>query len=181
VSDEQAKSEDEVRVVKIDTDDLSDDQRRMLEAFGLDPLEGQVEDEDDLVFDSLDQLLECERHEGEGFWIDWPAVKGARVLLAHPESAGLAFPAKEREVRALGKVKDGDPTPAALIVKAAGLAAFKRTVKDWDLVLNGKPLEFNKINFLMMWRVRRFRDFVAGQAVRFRQNPQAISEQAGKA
>lgn len=173
------KQEKPVVKVEVDTDDLNEDQLRLLEAFGLD--DEALDPQPSRQYDRLDDLLEFERHQDEGFWVDWPAVKGARVLLAHPEAAGLAYPAKEREVRAKGKVREGADTPAPLIVKAAGLAAFGRSVKGWELVLDGRPLEFNQVNFLMMWRVRPFRNFIADQALLFRSAPQSLSDKAGKA
>ena len=178
--EQEQKNDADVVTLEIDTDNLNEEQARMLSAFGLEPLEFD-EIGDDIVFETLDDLLECERHEAEGFWIDWPAVRDAKLLMAHPESAGMVYPQKEREVRAQGKVKDGEDTPAVLVVKAAGLAAFSRTVKDWKLELQGQPIEFNKVNFMMMWRSRRFRTFVINKAMHFRLDPAALGDNSGKA
>ena len=176
MSEEQ---KEDVVHVEIDTDDLDNEQLKLLAALGIEDDAGEPLIEQK-TYDSLDDLLEFELHQDEGFWIDWPNVKGARLLLAHPEAAALAYPQMEREVRAKARMDPDDPLPTHLIVKAAGLAAFRRSVKSWELVLAGHALEFNQVNFMRMWRVRPFRDFLAAQARVFRVNPQSLSEDSGK-
>lgn len=171
-------TDDEVVRLEIDTDELSGEQLRILQAFGMDDeLSGGAEDQ---TFETLDDLLEFEQQLDEGYWVEWPAVRGARVLLAHPETAALAYPQAEREVREKAGIKDGELTPAALILKAAGLAAFERSVKGWEIELAGQPLSFNRVNFMRLWRSRAFRSFLADQANLFRSRPQSLGDEAGK-
>lgn len=169
---------DEVVRMEADIGDLTDEQRKALEALGYD-----VEDDEPGAsesFQSLDELLAYEQREDEGFWVEWSDVPGAAVLLAHPENATVAFPKIERELRAKERLGPEDDLPPHVLLKAAGLSAFGRSIKDWRLQLAGKPYEFNKVNFMRMWRRRRFRNFLALKWRDFRVNPQALSADSGK-
>jgi len=136
---------------------------------------------DEQVFTDLDELEEWEDRENDGYWVGWPAVPGARVLLAHPENAMVAWPQIERELRAKNKVKSDDDTPLHLILQGTGMAAFGRSIKGWEgFMKGGAPLEFNAINFMARWRRRRFRDFVNARWREFSTNPQGLDEEAGK-
>ena len=177
------KPEEAAPVVRIEVDapdNLDAEQMRVLDALGLSDGEADFEVSPSQQFDSLEDLLEAEQREDEGIEFEWPDLPGSKVLLAHPENAMLAYPQCEREVRAKHKVKADDPLPPNLIMKAAALSAFGRSVKGWNLELAGKPYEFNLVNFLRMWRRRRFRNFLAARFQDFRERPQLLGEESGK-
>ncbi len=168
--------------VKVDTDDLSAEQLRFFEALGMEDVDNfGPELEPQGTFESLDEMLQKEQQEDEGLWFDWPAGgPDAQILLCHPENAVMAWSQCEREIRAKHKLDLDEPLTAPQLMEASARASFQRSVRGWKLVLKGQPLEFNRINFMRMWRRRRFRNFCTDKWRDFRRNPEALGEQAGK-
>lgn len=129
---------------------------------------------DDVPFENLDEMLATEKAEREGLWVDWPACKGARILLAHTSAASEKMDELERKYRAKGKRPPSEPLPIAVRARIVEEALFGAVVKDWSgIARGGFTLPFNRENFKWLMKENRwFRTFIfqaSGDSDKFRQ------------
>ena len=134
------------------------------------------------VFPSLDALIATEDAENEARWVNWPAVEGAEVLIAHARTSGDKLQELERRYRMRHPKLKNKPIPSDDFNKIYFLAQFGTTVKDWrGFTVNGAPFEFTEANFLrLMDNYQRFRQFIAETATELQEARDEVKEDMGK-
>ena len=128
----------------------------------LDTLAG-MDLEDEGTFDDLDQIFEAEDAEKAGRPVEWPAMPGAKVHIAHfsaclEKRRKLEDKLRERKRWTTQKTPE---RPAKISEELWREAMFGTVVLDWEHVPHrGRDLEFSLRNYRSLIKTRRFRTFV---------------------
>lgn len=113
------------------------------------------------TFADISELFETEHREQLGVWIDWPAVPGARVHIAHFSACADKREELERRFRERHQVATETPLSRRVSEALWRECFFGTVVKGWSGLLKaGQAFEFNERNFRELIQVRRFRAFV---------------------
>ena len=173
-------------VIEVDAD-LADEQVAELEALGyhvaVDDFlaEARDEEDDDQKFTSLHEMETSEELEHSGIWVDWSAIPGASLLIAHPENARFALDRLERKYRRKKKVsKPNEPLPMSAQEAIWCEAFYGRSVRGWKMPDGDQLLEFNYTNWRRLWKMTRFRRFVARELNRLTERVAEQSEAVAK-
>ena len=146
----------------------------------LNALEAMNDGGDEEAFGDLEAIVDAEAKEEDGQWFDWPALKGARVHIAHLRNAADRHAELERKYRQRKGLMEGE-LPPAVSSRLWEESMFGTVVKGWTgMPKGGLQVVFNLDNFRSTMKLHRFRSFVLERSRNLQAKRDAVEAAAGK-
>lgn len=143
-------------------------------------LEAMNEAGDDQSFGDLSAILDAETQEEAGQWFDWPALKDARVHIAHLRNAADRHAELERKFRVRKGQMEGELAPS-VATRLWEESLFGSVVLGWEGIReNGFEVVFNLENFRKLMKVHRFRTFMIERSRSIQAKRDAVEAKVGK-